>query len=136
MLLRFTKEQLESALEKRRPWAKAFDAKRKAQHVKDEQKFMKLFTTALERAAKWDYAKAKEAHFQVSVPYQERRNRPECPQGVEAGLDRAIAFVVMDGRTRYVISHSTSRRGYRANSELDSIFWLLTHDETAKPDIC
>ena len=109
------------------------DAKRKKKHGVDEAKYMEQFRKKLKLALEWDYERAKREQFHVSLGYDERQRRPKCPEGVEAVLDRAIAEVVMDGRQRYVISKLPRRNAYGDTTEL---YWLLTHDENAKPDVC
>lgn len=133
MLLKFKKEQLEAALESRRPWAQRLDKKRKAQHAREEAKYMLKFKEALEKALAWDYEKAKKEAFRTGLPSYDR-DRPQCPQGVEYALDKHIAYVAMDGREKYVLSPASPRR----YNDLDTteIYWLLTHDENAKPDVC
>lgn len=133
MLLRFKKQQLVDALESRRPWAKKLDAKRKAEHQRAEKRFHELWKSTLKRALSWDYATAKKHHFNVSLDYSTRQTRPECPQGVEVALDRAIAQVEMDGRERYALS---DRGGSRYSNDHYTLVWLLTHNENEKADIC
>lgn len=134
MLLRFKKEQLEAALESRRDWARKLDAKNRKKHVVDEKAYLERFRSKLKAALKWDYEQAKANRFEVELGYHEQRQKPKCPEGVEAALDKYIAQVAMDGRERYVLSpHSPKRWDAFDTSEL---YWLLTHDESAKADIC
>lgn len=135
MNLKFNKEQLEAALEARRGWARRLDAKRKAQHVREESKYLERFRAHIREALKWDYEHTKKRSFSVGLNgYSERDRRPNCPEGVELNLDKAISQVAMDGRTRYVLSALPPKRhGYEDTSY---IYWLLTHDENAKKDVC
>ena len=134
MNLKFTKAQLEAALEARRPWAQKLDKKRIKQHAHDERVYLERFRKKLQDALKWDYEIAKKKGFEVSLSYAEQRERPTCPEGVEANLDKAIAQVAMDGRERYVLSAIPPRRSYGEDNTY--IYWLLTHDENAKKDVC
>lgn len=136
MNLKFTKEQLESALEARRDWAQKMDKKRVAKHKRDEATYLTKFREKIREATKWDYETAKKRNFEVGIDRYNRRDRPECPEGVEMNLDRAISQVVMDGRDRYVISKMAPRNSSYRNNDTSHIYWLLTHDENAKADVC
>jgi hypothetical protein len=124
MDIRMKRDEMLAALEARRSWAKALDAKNEAKHKLEEKAFFKRFRENLRAAIKWDYETARKNWFSVDRV----QGRPTCPSSTEAQLDHAIRQVTADSR-----KHLVAREQPRG---ADRLHYLLTHDETVKANVC
>ena len=123
--LRFKREELIEALEGRRAWAEEIDARNLAEHQKAEKEYLAKFKAACREAAKWDYATAKRHHFEVMD--DNSWDRPRCPQSIVAKLDANLNTVKASYQSRYTIADGGG---------WSQVFYLLTHDETIKAEMC
>lgn len=129
--LRFTKDDLIAALEARRPWAKALDAKNLKAHKADERKALAEFRANLRCSLKatYDELTAERGRFGrnrdlSSVSF----NGPSCPRSVEAMIDTQLAYIRPMRQKTMTIS---------AEGNWRDVFYVLTHDENApKGDLC
>lgn len=120
--LRFTREQLLEALEARRPWAERYDADNLKTHQRAEKEALAAFRAKCREAAKWTYSQAVEAgRYSLSL------ERPHCPASAVALLERNLTYVKTSGQKTYMVTE----RG-----DWSRLFWVLTHDETIKSDVC
>lgn len=121
----FSKQGLLDALEARRAWAVALDKKLIAKHAAAEKKSLVEFREKCRAALKWTYEEMK-----VKTGYGNRLfelpRRPDCPRSAASMLEHALLEVSRDGRSRYRITEKAFR----------NIHYLLSYDETAKPDVC
>ena len=129
--LRFTRDELVEALEARRPWAEKVDAERLAEHQKAEREYLARFRAACREAAKWDYQTAKARSFVAQVPsdsaHRYKEYPPDCPKSLVTLLDRQLAIVRATRQERMQVTESGT---------WDRVFYLLTHDENAKAEMC
>lgn len=122
--LRFTRDELIQALEARRGWAEKFDAKKLAEHQKAEAKALKDFHAKCEQALKCDYKAAKSKWRRGHSIYFDP---PTCPTSTLENLKKYLRYVKTSGAKTYVVTD----RG-----EWSSMFFILTHDENAKSEMC
>jgi hypothetical protein len=122
--LRFTRDQLVEALEARRPWAEKVDADRLTKHQKAEQDYLRQFRAACREAVKWDYEEAKKHSFS---PWSGRQYRPDCPRSLVVALDMHLRMVRATRQDRFAVSE---------DGTWSKVFYLLTHDEDAKAEMC
>lgn len=128
MDFQFSKAALLQALENRRKWAIALDAKNIRKHAAAEVSYLTLFKKELKAALKWDYKTAKKNGFRLpSFNGYGNHDRPTCPSSFVQSLNTTIDHIKRDGRTRYSITSS---------GMTSKIHWLLTYDENAKPNVC
>lgn len=118
------REDLIAALEARRTWAQRMDARAIAKHEKAEKAAVVSFHKSCREALKWDYNAIKEHSYKLDLDY---RDRPECPASIEQSLDHQLSVLRLDQRKTITVSDG---------NENSRIFWLLTHDERAKKDVC
>lgn len=142
----FSKEKLEA----RRPWAIALDKKQAADHKAAEKKAhakflenarsersraLKSVKEQCDRAAKATYEQAKtgcrysgdfNGHL-ANLDFDKGIVWPVCPKSTVKMLDQSLTWVRADGRKHYNI---------HKNGVHEKIHYLLTYDETAKPDVC
>ncbi len=123
--LRFNRDELIDALEKRRPWAERLDAEHLAKHKRDEKEYLAKFRAACREAAKWDYETAKAHYF--TVMENSRYGRPDCPASLVAGLDRNLNLVRASRQKTFTLSEG---------GDWSRMFYLLTYDETIKTEMC
>lgn len=146
----FSKEKLLAALEARRAWAIALDKKQAAEHTAAEKKALLQFRANVKGEAKRvqqeikqkckaalaaNYKEAKDAsnyrgRFSGSVSNMHLDRGivwPQCPKSTVQKLDQVIAWITTDGRKRYK---------FGPNGEMRDVHYLLTYDETLKPDVC
>lgn len=132
MNLKFNKEQLLEALEARRPWAVNLDKTQAAKHKADEKAALKLFRDRCRAALKLSYKEAQACRFDAGLDYREKPN--DCPSSAVEALDKAVLRVSLCApKTRFTIKPERSRHGADDTSK---VYWLLTHDENAKKDVC
>lgn len=118
------REELIAALEARRPWAQRLDEKNLKAHATAEQRALTQFQKRCREALKWDYEALKEHSFEVEVNY---RDRPSCPNSVEVSLDNQLAALKLDQRKTVTVTDT---------NENSRIYYLLTHDERRKAEMC
>lgn len=129
-----TKADLVAALEARRGWARSTDRKRMQQHTKNEKAYLSAFRSACKEALTWDWDQAKGRSFTVKPPpkyddaYGEWGNRPECPASREAYIDEALAQLALTSQESFTL--------YDGDYHFGRIYFLLTHDDDAKADMC
>lgn len=123
-VLRFTAEQLIEALEARRPWAEALDARNLRQHTKDEKEYLKTFRAACREALTWDYDQAKKHWFQVG-----KRNglppEPDCPPSYVVRIEEYLRVV-----------RTSERYQVKPRGEWARLHHLLTYDPDEKAELC
>lgn len=121
----FSKQGLLDALEARRSWAESLDKRQASEHKKAEKAAVDKFRAKCREALKWDYEQIKA----FSWDYRSGRDWitvPTCPKSNLQSLDIALKQIQRDGRTRYRITPKA----------FANIHYLLSYDETAKPDVC
>lgn len=121
-VLRYTQKELIEALEARRQWAERLDATHLAAHRAAEKKALQDFRAKCREAIRWDYPTLKKEMFRVSVD-----QRPYCPLSVVTSLNATIRVVKASRQARFTIASTGT--WHRA-------FYLLTHDENAKVEMC
>ncbi len=132
--LRFSKRaDLIAALEARRPWAEALDAKVLAEHQAAEREWWKENQRRCRAFCKLGFEEAKAAGFvpdlsRPASPGSRYRDStpPSCPRSVVERLDYQLRILHASRQQQFTIS---AEHG----SGWGSTFWLLTHDEDAAP---
>ncbi len=135
--LRFSKRaDLIAALEARRPWAEALDAKVLAEHQAAEREWWKENQRRCRAFLKLPFEEAKAVGFTPDFhrppePGQRYRNdsAPSCPRSVVERLDSHIRTLTASRQEWFTISPESNSFG----GGWGSPFWLLTHDEDAAP---
>ena len=127
--LRFSKRaDLIAALEARRPWAEALDAKVLAEHQAAEKAWWKENQRRCREFLKLGFDDAKAVgftpFFRRSASVYASDSPPSCPRSIVAQLDRHLGLLAVTRQDRF----SISPEGW------GSMFWLLTHDEDAAPE--
>lgn len=125
--LYLTTEQLQEALEARRPWAEQYDAGRLAEHEKAEQAALKAFRARCRELAKMSYAELRAARQKSWGATRAEIEFPSCPRSAVAQLDKSLAVVRQLRGRRVQVS---------ADGQWSTVHWLLTHDETITEDLC
>lgn len=134
MRLHFTKERLLEALEARRPWAKQLDKKQTAAHKAAERNVLQVFRARARASLKWNYEELRANGFEVGASWNERANR--CPSSVVQELDQIIASIRLAADGAKIVVREVCTRGRWSSDDTTRIYWLLTHDENAKKDVC
>jgi hypothetical protein len=117
------RESFIAALEERRPFWRAYDKRRAAEHKAQEREYLAEARAKLREALKLDYATLKERHG-YSVPIG---SAPSCPVLMEAKIDTVLASLKLTQSKSFTVD---SHGGWETAHK------LLTWDPDAVTTVC
>lgn len=124
--IRFGKrDQLLTALEARRPWAKAYDAAQMKEHKVAEKAALESFRSRCRELGRMSYDRLKALEYPANrITF----GPPSCPSSTAEQLEAEITAVTTSRQESWTIDAKDWRTA--------TIHHLLTFDENAKTEMC